>query len=94
MKTFEFEDKLYNIIEEKGNSTDSEYEYLKTDHTQKRTFFAIFPILIKGKFRWMKFVKVRERLCFQRFLGFDDGWSYQFYWKKWEETWEKEEILN
>lgn len=70
-----------------------DFEVKKTNITKERNMFAILPMYIGGKFRWLRKVKVLERKYYSRMKEFDDGWSYQYYWTGWKEEWRIEEIL-
>jgi hypothetical protein len=43
--------------------------------------------------KWFKFVKIKEQKIKYRFSDFDDGWSYQYYWKEWEYSYRFIEII-
>jgi len=91
---FTFEGKEYNILSEhKGETERGHYEIKISDVTRERELFAWRPWWVGNKFRWLKKIKIIERLTFARDTSFDDGWTYQEYWGKWEEEWEAEEIL-
>lgn len=91
---FTFEGKEYNILSEhKGETEGGHYEIKISDVTRERELFAWRPWWVGNKFRWLKKIKIIERLTFARDTSFDDGWTYQEYWGKWEEEWEDEEIL-
>ena len=95
MEKFVFEGVEYNIISEnKGSTERGDYEMKMTDQTRERELFAWRPWWVGKKFRWLKKIKIRERLYFDRMTEFDDGWSYQNYWLFWEKNWEAEEILS
>lgn len=70
-----------------------DYEVRKTNITRKRVFFALLPIWIKSKFRWLKHIEVLERKYYSRKKEFDGGMTYQFYWSKWKEEWRIEKII-
>ena len=91
---FTFEGKEYNILSEhKGETERGHYEIKISDVTRERELFAWRPWWVGNKFRWLKKIKIIERLTFARDTSFDDGWTNQEYWGKWEEEWEAEEIL-
>ena len=95
METFVFEGKEYYIIsKDKGNTERGDYEMKMTDQTRERELFAWRPWWVGKKFRWLKKIKIRERLWFERSTAFDDGWSYQNYWQPWKKEWDAEEILS
>ena len=94
MEKFKFEGKEYNIVSEHKNSADGLYwEEKFTDCERIREIFAFRPWWIGKKFRWLKKITLKENLQFIRYSGFDDGWSYQDYWKPWKARWEVIEIL-
>ena len=93
-KTFEFEGKTYNTTEERSGSDTIDYQVKVTDVTRNRKIFAWRPWWVGNKFRWLKSITIKERLEFIRYSGFDDGWTYQNYWKPWKMTWDVIEILN
>jgi len=75
---------------------DKEYQVKETGETRERIRFAWLPIYLglpnliplRGcKFTWLKKVKITEKQVLYRTLDFDDGWSYQFFWRKWKEEW-------
>jgi len=93
--TFVFDGKEYTIIKEhKGTTERGDYEIKITDETRERELFAWRPWWVGNKFRWLKKIKIRERLEFYRGSSFDDGWTYQSYWNNWEKEWSAEEILS
>ena len=95
MKTFEFEGKIYNIIGENKDSADTcNWEEKFTDVTRERKVFAWRPWWIGKKFRWLKGITLKESLRLVRYSDFDDGWTYQEFWKPWKMNWVAEEILD
>lgn len=73
-----------------------DYEVKETGDTRERIRFAWLPIylglpdlipLSGCKFTWLKKVKVTEKKVLYRTAEFDDGWSYQYNWRKWIEKW-------
>lgn len=91
---FIFEGEKFIITSEYSRETERGwYQVKKTDITRERELFAWRPWWIGRKFRWLKKIKIRENLIFIRYSGFDDGWSYQEYWKKWGKRWDAIEIL-
>lgn len=94
-KTFEFKGKTYIIVKEYKSKPDIfNWEKMVTDVIRERQIFAWKPWFIGKKFRWLKKIIIRENLNFVRYGDFDDGWTYQNYWKPWEMCWETIEILN
>jgi len=92
MKTFEFEGKTYNIVEDHRDS--KEYQWVITDTTRIREFYAWYPVIVNWTFRWFKRIKVQDVLHIQRGTYFDDGWTYQSYWNPWESSWEAQKIID
>ena len=93
MKTFEFEGKTYNIVEDHCEKN-SDFQYKITDTTRVREFYAWYPVLVNKTFRWFKRIKVQDVLHIQRGSSFDDGWTYQSYWNPWYSSWESVKIIN
>jgi hypothetical protein len=92
---FKFEEKNYNIISENSGTSDrSNWEEKITDITRENTIYTWRPWWIGNKFRWLKKIRIKERLIFIRYSVFDDGWSYKHFWKPWSIKWEAEEILD
>jgi len=84
----------FNIIESREYSTDYGRVQRKiTDRTRVRKIFAWRPWWIEKKFRWFKKIEIEERLEFVRYLEFDDGWSYTYFWKPWKEEWIAQKII-
>ncbi len=91
---FTFEGGDYVILcEHKGSTERGHYEIKITDVTRERDVFAWRPWWVGNKFRWLKKIRIVERLTFTRSTSFDDGWSYQEYWENWKKEWEAEKIL-
>ncbi|MFW5847894.1 MAG: hypothetical protein ACOCVF_03160 [bacterium] len=86
MEKFEYKGYKYDILDT-FNTTNvegyTEFEVKRTSKSFVKDIFPIFPIIIGGKFRWLKKCKVKYRLYFSRKQSFDDGWSYSFYWTPW-----------
>lgn len=94
-KTFKFEGVKYNIIAESSGETERGFwEDKLTDQTRVREIFAYRPWWVGNKFRWLKKITLKEQLIFSRHTGFDDGWSFQYYWQPWKEEWNAIEILS
>lgn len=92
---FTFNGKDYNIISENNGYGDiCNWEEKVTDVTRIREIFAWRPWWVGNKFRWLKKIKIEERLRFVRYSEFDDGWSYQHYWKSWIMDWNAEYIID
>lgn len=71
-------------MEKQVEKTD-EYRIVKT-YSFLGFAVANYTIYYTGKI----FAKtiIRFRKVRTRYSEFDDGWSYQFYWSKWIESWE------
>jgi hypothetical protein len=94
-KIFKFEEKNYNIISENsGIGERCNWEEKTSDIIREQSIFAWRPWWIGNKFRWLKKIKIKERLIFIRYSSFDDGWSYKHYWNPWNVEWNAEEILD
>ena len=71
------------------------------DEFRERKVLSILPFIIVsgegGDFhwtgKWFKYVKIREQKVEDRYLEFDDGWSYQHYWGRWRTSWTLIKIL-
>ena len=72
-----------------------DYQIERTEEYRKRKIFSLFPFIIINGYtsdfvwtgKWFKFVHITEQKVRERYTGFDDGWSYRTYWKKWKENW-------
>jgi len=70
---FTFEGKEYNILSEhKGETERGHYEIKISDVTRERELFAWRPWWVGNKFRWLKKIKIIERLTFARDTSFDE----------------------
>ena len=87
------EEKIIETFKANDIECNCDYEVRKTNITRERNLFAILPIYINSKFRWLRQVTILERKYYSRRKEFDDGWSYQFYWTEWEEEWRNEHII-
>ena len=65
----------------------------ETDVVRTITKFTYLPLHVNNKWSWFQRVKVLERLHYVQYEDFDDGYSYQSYWKKAKEEWWEEDIL-
>lgn len=91
---FEFGGKKYRITgAEEGQAEWVKWQKKKTDIERVRRIFAWRPWWVGNKFRLFTWFELRQRMQFVRYSGFDDGWSYQDYWKPWHIQWEDIEIL-
>lgn len=72
-----------------------EWQMIVTNIVRRRKVFSVLPFIIvngmTGDFhwtgKWFKFVTIEEKKVKNRYLEFDDGWSYQNYWGKWKTSW-------
>lgn len=69
-----------------------QYQTEKLDEFRERKVFSPFLfIIVDGDFIYtgkiMKHVQIKEQKYKIRFLYFDEGWFYRFYWGKWKEKW-------
>ncbi len=77
------------------------WERKYSEEYRERKVLSILPFIVvsgeKGDFhwtgKWFKFVTVKEQKVKDRYLEFDDGWSYQHYWGRWQTGWTLIEIL-
>lgn len=82
------------------NVTDG-WQLKRTNEFRVRRRLSFFPWIVVSGFdtdyhwtgKWLKFVKIKEQKCLERFEKFDDGWTYQNYWSEWKEKWRLVEIL-
>jgi hypothetical protein len=70
-----------------------EYQIKRTGEFRVRKKFSFFPFIIVNSLpiwtnKWFQYVEIREEKILERFMDFNDGWSYQMYWKPWEQNWE------
>ena len=98
MEKIEIDGKTYEVVD-RYETTDihtslTQFEMVETTTNRNRTFFAWLPLLIDGKFHWLKRATASEVLHFSRILQFDDGWGYRFYWGDWKEKWVMEKIID
>ena len=71
------------------------WERKYTGEFRVRKVLSILPfIIINGEDsdfhwtgKWFKYVTIQEQKVKDRYLEFDDGWSYQHYWGKWKTSW-------
>ena len=75
------------------------YQVQKLDEFRIRRIFSFFPFIIHGNNfvwtkKWFQWINIKEQKIKERYLGFDDGWTYQSYWKEWKENWEFVELVN
>jgi len=74
------------------------YEIERLNEFRFRIIHSILPFIIKDGIivwtgNWFKPIQIKEEKIKERFLKFDDGWSYQNYWTLWKENWEFIEIV-
>ena len=66
-----------------------------TNKFRERKVLSILPFIVvsglKGDFhwtgKWFKYVTILEEKVKDRYLEFDDGWSYCYYWGRWRTSW-------
>ena len=79
-----------------------DYQIEKFNKYRTRKIFSIFPFIIVNGFdndfvwtgKWFKFVYIVEQKVRERYSYFDDGWSYQNFWGKWNENYKFIKIKN
>jgi hypothetical protein len=79
----------------------SDWEMIVTNTFRTRRVFCVLPFIIvnglDGDFhwtgKWFKFVTIKEQKVKNRYLKFDDGWSYRKYWGKWKTSWILTKVL-
>jgi hypothetical protein len=72
-----------------------EYQIKKLSKYRKRNKFSLFPFIVVNGFdsdfiwtgKWFKKIKITEQKIKERYLDFDDGWSYKYFWTKWKTKW-------
>jgi len=69
---------------------DYQQESLKKYRNKK--VFSLFGFIITNGViirtgKYFKYVEIIEEKVKVRYLDFDDGWTYKFFWTKWEEKW-------
>ena len=79
--SYEIIDKIELLSENNGSQT------IITNETREKTIFTVIPTWINGQFFWFKKIKVLQIAHLERYLEFDDGWSYQNYWGKYHLIW-------
>ena len=94
--------KIFELLRKYTPSSDRElsvnresYQRMDFDEFRTRKVFSFFPFIFVEGFeiaiawtgKWFKFVEVYEQKTKERYSSFDDGWSYQYYWKEWKENW-------
>lgn len=74
---------------------EEDYQKKPTLNFRTRKVLSLFPFIVvnglNGDFiwtgKWFKWVSITEQLYLERYLMFDDGWSYEHYWSSWKEDW-------
>ena len=71
------------------------YQIERIEEYRHRKVFSFFSFIVvygveiefiwTGK--WFKWINITEQKIKERWLKFDDGWSYEFYWSKWKDKW-------
>jgi len=72
-----------------------EMEVIKFDRFRIREYFSLLPFCFKYSVwtgKWFSKIKVKEQALKYRLRMFD-GWTYSFYWSKWNLSWEIVEII-
>jgi hypothetical protein len=77
------------------------WERKYTDEFRERKVLSILPfIVVSGEGsdfhwtgKWFKYITIQEQKVEDRYLEFDDGWSYQHYWGRWRTSWTLIKIL-
>jgi hypothetical protein len=72
-----------------------EFQSRPLDKFRKRKTLSLFGFIVINGIdndfvwtgKWFKFVKITEQKYEERYLYFDDGWSYQHFWSKWKPSW-------
>jgi hypothetical protein len=73
-----------------------------TNTFRERKVFSFLPfIVVRGvdsdfhwTGRWFQYVTIQEQKVRDRYLEFDDGWSFKHYWSGWETNWVLIRILD
>ena len=73
----------------------NDWERKFTNELRERKVLSILPfIIVSGETsdfhytgKWFKYVTIQEQKVKDRYLEFDDGWSYQHYWGSWKTGW-------
>lgn len=70
----------------------------ETTELRIRKAFSFFWIFISDGtfFKSSKFIgniNIEEQKYYIRYLDFDDGWSYQYFWGKWYTEWKFIKII-
>ncbi|MCK9575720.1 MAG: hypothetical protein WC979_02285 [Candidatus Pacearchaeota archaeon] len=84
-----------------SNTISKDYEIVKTERFRVRVIFSIFPFIVANGFesdfhwtgKWFSFVSIREQFVKERCADFDSGWTFNWYWCEWKESWKLFEIL-
>jgi len=72
-----------------------EHQFECLNETRRKKVFSFFPFIVKDGLKsdfhwtgkWFKWVEIEETKYKERYLFFDDGWTYQHYWGQWREIW-------
>jgi len=80
---------------------DKQYQIQKSDTYRIRKIFSLLGFIIVNGYdndfqwtgKWFKWIKIKEQKVKERYKDFDDGWSYQEYWKEWKENWKFIKII-
>jgi hypothetical protein len=64
------------------------FPFIIVNRLDEEQYSSLFPFTgFEWTGKWFKFVIVREQKVRERYLQFDDGWSYKYYWGHWIENW-------
>lgn len=71
------------------------YQIEKIEKYRTRKVLSIFPFITISGFdcdyhwtgKWFKYVEIIEQKTKERYLQYDDGYTYQHYWSKWKFSW-------
>lgn len=77
----------------------NEYQIILLDVYRERKIFSFFPFILVNNFfvwtgKWFKKVDIIERKIKERYLDFDDGWTYKNFWSEWKDNWTFEKLKN
>lgn len=71
------------------------WERKYSDKFRVKKVLSILPFIVvdgeKSDFhwtgKWFKYVTIQQQKVKDRYLEFDDGWSYTHYWGRWRTRW-------
>jgi len=78
------------------------YQLEKLNEYRTRKVLSLFSFIVVNGYeldlietgKWFSYVTIKEEKVRERYLQFDDGWTYQHYWSEWIENWKFVEIIN